>query len=260
MKRLCAITTLLATILLMAQPSWAISYGEPDTEHNNVGSFVVLDPNPDTGAIERFQTCTGTLIAPSVVVFASHCYSGRYQPYFTLDAVIDADRDGLVDPTVKLFSGTPIRNPNYPGKGGNTYDVAVFLLDTPIHNVTPARLPPADFLNDRSVQSQTFVAVGYGVVRETNHKAWQAFGEGWRREAATQHFLSLNKAWVNFSMNLATGDGGTCSGDSGGPHFLGDVVVSVTVTGDSPCKALDKTYRLDTSYARDFLSGYVSLP
>jgi hypothetical protein len=61
-------------------------------------------------------------------------------------------------------------------------------------------------------------------------------------------------------MNQATGDGGTCYGDSGGPHFLGSVVVSVTVTGDVWCKATDKTYRVDTKPARDFLAGFVRLP
>ena len=52
-------------------------------------------------------------------------------------------------------------------------------------------------------------------------------------------------------MNEATGDGGTCYGDSDGPHFLGSVVVSVTVTGDVWCKATDKTYRVDTKPARE---------
>jgi hypothetical protein len=54
------------------------------------------------------------------------------------------------------------------------------------------------------------------------------------------------------SMNPSTGSGGTCYGDSGGPHFLRDskVVVSVTVTGDRWCRATDKTYRLDTDQAR----------
>ena len=58
-------------------------------------------------------------------------------------------------------------------------------------------------------------------------------------------------------MNLATGNGGTCYGDSGGPHFLGDVVVAVTVTGDAPCKATDKSYRVDTSEAHEFLAPYL---
>jgi hypothetical protein len=61
-------------------------------------------------------------------------------------------------------------------------------------------------------------------------------------------------------------DGGTCYGDSGGPHFLGagetetNVVVSLTVTGDAVCKATDKTYRVDTQAARDFLAGFLNPP
>ncbi len=67
-------------------------------------------------------------------------------------------------------------------------------------------------------------------------------------------------------MNLATGNGGTCYGDSGGPHFLHqdgletNIVVAVTVTGDANCKATDKDYRVDTVAARTFLSEFVSLP
>jgi secreted trypsin-like serine protease len=65
-------------------------------------------------------------------------------------------------------------------------------------------------------------------------------------------------------MNEATGDAGTCFGDSGGPHFLGgmtsNLLVSITVTGDRWCKATDTTYRVDTDSARDFLEDFVTLP
>jgi hypothetical protein len=76
--------------------------------------------------------------------------------------------------------------------------------------------------------------------------------------------LSLTDAWFTLSMNEATGNGGTCFGDSGGPHFLGgetsNLVVSLTVSGDAVCKATDKTYRVDTEPAREFLSQFVDLP
>ncbi len=67
-------------------------------------------------------------------------------------------------------------------------------------------------------------------------------------------------------MTPATGDGGTCYGDSGGPHFIWidgvetNIVASITVTGDAQCKALDTTYRMDTEAARDFLGGFLTLP
>jgi hypothetical protein len=57
-------------------------------------------------------------------------------------------------------------------------------------------------------------------------------------------------------------DGGTCYGDSGGPHFLGDSnkVLSLTVTGNAWCRATDVTYRLDTDSARSYLGQFVNLP
>jgi secreted trypsin-like serine protease len=67
-------------------------------------------------------------------------------------------------------------------------------------------------------------------------------------------------------MTPSNGNGGTCYGDSGGPHFIHldgaetDIVVSLTVTGDAQCKASDKTYRTDTESARAFLDDYVALP
>jgi hypothetical protein len=77
---------------------------------------------------------------------------------------------------------------------------------------------------------------------------------------------SLRDAWALFSMNPSTGNGGTCFGDSGGPHFPGagstetPVVVAVTVTGDRYCRATDQTHRLDTPQARSFLDDYLTLP
>jgi len=39
-----------------------------------------------------------------------------------------------------------------------------------------------------------------------------------------------------------------------------NIVVSVTVTGDANCKATDKTYRVDTPAAREFLGRFITLP
>ncbi len=76
--------------------------------------------------------------------------------------------------------------------------------------------------------------------------------------------LLSNLADATSSRNPSTGSGGTCFGDSGGPHFLGGAAstleVAITVSGDSVCRATDKTYRIDTPSARDFLGRYVTLP
>lgn len=114
--------------------------------------------------------------------------------------------------------------------------------------------------------STRFTAVGYGTVRETRKGAFDSILDNTERRFAVQKPLSLTTAWFTLSMNEATGNGGTCYGDSGGPHFLGagetetNVVVSITVTGDTVCKATDTTYRVETASARDFLGNFVPLP
>jgi hypothetical protein len=58
----------------------------------------------------------------------------------------------------------------------------------------------------------------------------------------------------------------TCSGDSGGPQFLGagadetNTALSTTITGDLFCFATNVDYPLDTPSARAFLDDFVTLP
>jgi hypothetical protein len=147
--------------------------------------------------------------------------------------------------------------------------VAVVVLDDQVA-IAPARLPDRGLLSRmkaaHQLRPQRFTAVGYGTVRETRRGGFDSILGNTERRVAVQGFLALRPAWLTLSMNEATGDGGTCYGDSGGPHFLGagagetDVVVSITVTGDAVCKATDLTYRLDTPSARAFLGGFVELP
>jgi hypothetical protein len=99
-------------------------------------------------------------------------------------------------------------------------------------------------------------------------KGWQGILDTDERQNVDQSFRSLMTAWIDFTM-LPTGandSGGTCYGDSGGPHFIWldgvetDIVAATTITGDAQCKSLDRDYRVDTQSARDFLGQYVTLP
>jgi hypothetical protein len=169
-----------------------------------------------------------------------------------------------------LIGGTYHTNPLYASGGAsNTYDIAAVVLHRS-PGLAPATLPPVGVLSQLkasgSIYSKTFMAVGYGTVREIKTTGPNAFFFDGVRRYALQSFLSLQKAWLTLDMNPSTGSGGTCYGDSGGPHFLGGVnsnrIVSVTVTGDAVCRATDKTYRIDTPWAREFLEQFpgVSYP
>jgi secreted trypsin-like serine protease len=148
--------------------------------------------------------------------------------------------------------------------------VAVIVLDQAPPGITPARLPSAGLLDQLQashvLKDTLFTAVGYGTIREVNTTGFMGILDNVDRNRVDQEFLSLTKAWMTLSMNMATGNGGTCYGDSGGPHFIHldgvetNIVASITVTGDAPCVATDKTYRMDTESARSFLSNFVTLP
>ncbi len=183
------------------------------------------------------------------------------------------------DPTISeastFYTGVWHTNPNYNNFQGqygasNPGDVAVIVLDQSPPAITPARLPEAGLLDELKAEhlldDTLFTAVGYGTVRVTNRTGNQGILDNLDRNRVDQQFLSLTGSWLTLSMNLATGNGGTCYGDSGGPHFIHldgvetNIVAAVTVTGDSVCKATDKDYRLDTESARSFLGNYVELP
>jgi hypothetical protein len=144
----------------------------------------------------------------------------------------------------------------------------VIELDKPISKIAPARLATEGLLDklkdSGELKDATFTAVGYGAVRETRRMAWQSLLDNADRRFGLQTAKALRPFWLQLSMNEATGNAGTCFGDSGGPHFLGgatsNLLVSITVTGDRWCKSTDTTYRVDTGSARDFLEGFVALP
>ncbi len=263
MRRRIALAALGSFVLLAASVR-AITFGENDNRrHPFVGSLVLEFQGT------KFQLCSATLVSPTVVVTASHCLFGleEFPIWVTFDEVIDADADGVVDSGVSLHTGTGFVHPEFGLPGANDpHDVAVFILDAPVKMSRYGQLPSASLLDAADKQSARFTTVGYGTVRDDKTRSFASFELGTRRKMVTQEMLSLTQAWVQFSMNPSTGNGGTCFGDSGGPHFLGAgasetrVVVAVTVTGDRFCRAPDKAYRLDTPVARAFLQDFIKLP
>lgn len=270
MRRRMLVLVLLAlgALVVGALPASGITFGHLDGNlHPSVGALVA-DWDPDSPGPD--QLCSGTLISPTVFLTAGHCTDfleseGITQAWVTFDPVYD---DDAASPG-GLLSGTWTTDPlyGYSGQKGSSdpHDLAVFVLDAPL-GTQPAQLPTANLLGNmkRQLSQQTFTAVGYGIARDTKKTGPHAFTYDGARRYGLQTFSSLQPAWLSLSMNPSTGDAGGCFGDSGGPHFLGGVqsnlIVSITVTGDSVCRAIDKTYRLDTPSARGFLDDFVTLP
>jgi hypothetical protein len=139
-----------------------------------------------------------------------------------------------------------------------------------VTDVTPVQLPRAGLLDamkaNGTLKGQQFTSVGYGIQEPQPGPGGITHDFPMERWYSVGTFWALNNVWLRISQNNATGDGGTCSGDSGGPQFLGagasetPVQVSITITGDVFCFATNVDYRLDTRQARAFLKQYISLP
>ena len=250
-RRAIAALALVVAALAFSAAAQAITFGQLDTTNRypQVGGLVAEFDG------EKFLICSGTLIEEDVFLTASHCTVGLDRVWVTFDPTFDE--------ASPLLPGTAHTNPLYASGGqSNTFDIAVVVLDDPVAGITPARLPTANFLDSLRLKNERFTAVGYGTVRETKKKGPHSLFFDGQRRFADQGFRSLTKSWLNLSMNPSTGSGGTCYGDSGGPHFLGstNLVVSITVTGDRFCRSSDVTYRTDTASARAFLDDFVDLP
>jgi secreted trypsin-like serine protease len=273
--KLLSIALAAALALVLAFPATAIVFGEFDgDDHPNVGSMVVNVPEL---GLELIQWCSGTLISDDVFLTAAHCTDSLEQlsdVLPTLEVLV------TFDPTISsdgnFFSGEMVTNPGYnrfQGKPGmsDPGDIAVILLDD-APGIAPASLPTAGLLDQlqrsRVLRHTIFTAVGYGATRDSMTRGFMNIHDNLDRNRADQIFWSLTKSWLTLAMVNTPGlpSGGTCYGDSGGPHFIHlngvetDIVASITVTGDAPCVATDKTYRTDTPAARAFLANFVTLP
>lgn len=74
---------------------------------------------------------------------------------------------------------------------------------------------------------------------------------------------SLNRNNLHLQQNpVPTGDGGTCGGDSGGPHFweASLILVSVTSWGDAVCRSNDMTQQTDIPTVLDFPAEFDLTP
>jgi hypothetical protein len=235
-----------------------------NNRHPNVGTIVAEFLTPGV----KDQACTGTLISATVFLTAGHCVArlqelGVTQVWVTFDPVFS--------PSVTLYPGTMHLNPKFPGAMSDPEDLGVIVLDAPVVGKTPAALPSLGLLDrmfaDGSLRNTLFTIVGYGATDTVfgggPPDALQ--GKGTRRYAI-EGFTALNPNLLRLNMNTVFGYGGSNSGDSGGPIFLGasssetSIEAAIVFSGDRWGIEQDVPYRLDTPEARAFLGQFVILP
>lgn len=209
--------------------------------------------------------CSGTAIAPKVVLTAGHC-AGEPGEFTGVRVFTEADVEH--------------GNNNYPFAGPNTiaatewhahplfterlfflHDVGVILLSKPLKLASSqyGRLPRRNQLDALKVGSASvFTAVGYGV-QQINPVHVE---EELIRMSAQPHLVQINTGYTgSFSMLLSNNasTGGTCFGDSGGPNYIGSSNVIGGVTSfakNNNCAGTGGVFRLDRQDVLDFVARY----
>jgi trypsin len=265
----CAVDESVAPVARPTRPD-QIVFGSPDVAntYSNVAAMIVRSP---TG---RFSPiCSGTLIRPTVVLTAAHCtsyFEAVLQPlgYTLLVSFRNLIAYGSQADAPTIASLIPVTtfvtNPGYSQRQSDVGDIALLFIGSAPAGISPATLPAAGLLDQlaerNGLKGATFTAAGYGVQDRVVGGGTPFFTDEnpLYRGYAAESFLALNDGYLRLSQNPATGDGGACYGDSGGPNFLSvdgqSVLVAITITGDAVCRATNVVYRLDIPSAQEFLS------
>jgi Trypsin len=254
-----------------------------DNEHPYVGLAVFYDANG-----EFIWRCSGSLISPTKFLTAGHCTDAAEgavsaRVYFQQDAGANYDPATQVDPVTgypdtcargtlgKLCATSDeLYNYGFANFAGfpNIHDVGLVILDQRIRLPEYGKLPKAGVLDGlataRGTKDTIFTVSGYGLsYRTQEHSAVPniSFRERLMAESVLVNLDSANNDGYNLQTQ-GNGDdrGGTCSGDSGGPVFLGgsdsNLIVGVTSFGlNALCRGVDFAYRVDRAEVLDWIQS-----
>lgn len=221
----------------------AVIKGKPsDSSQDSVILLIYYDPAQS----RTVGACTGTLLAPNLVLTARHCV-GDTDPVAACDAKGNAIEYGVVrgdHPPKSLYVFTGKDRPNLTQKlnpaakgakivdsGSKTLcnqDIALVVLDAAIEG---AAISPVRLSSDVSV-GELITAIGWGVTDKTAEPAQ-------RQQRPNVKIVSVgpsSSTTVGVAPNEFEVGESICSGDSGGPAIDPDTgaVVGVVSRGGNP--------------------------
>ncbi|MBX3211291.1 MAG: S1 family peptidase [Labilithrix sp.] len=193
--------------------------------------------------------CTGTLIAPDVVLSAGHCFpEGRPAPEgYTLAGF--AFGTGTVDAGELTMVSTLETHPKFTAEHDYQHDVAWLVLEKPVRNVAVGKVRRSAHRGHCD-----YVAIGYGVNKEGAFPDDElAPGESGVRKSLA---MCADRGLVEGMIQTYNGDRGTpCYGDSGGALRVKDTmeIVGVTSFGTSGCEKNGYVYYAPLAKNLDFI-------